>query len=190
MNVTQQHIPPGLAANELEIYWDAQKQDLFGLCGGHKYRFVDLPSEILSGLTQQMEQDEEAMQLFEKLGPKLTADRLFIYCKCNFGGFSFTADLRDGQTDRECWNCGCGGNCILEPITRGKVAMANGSLTRRELEVLRALCTPPYKIGAAIAHDLGISEHTLNRHKSRVFSKCDVLSIQELAVLATKMNLV
>lgn len=190
MEAIQQHIPPGLAANELEIYWDAEKQDLYAMYEGHKYGFAELPQEVTSGLTQIMLDDEEAMRLFERLGPELLADRLFIYAKCHFGGFSFTADLIDGTANKENWNCGCNGNCILQPISRGFAEVPNGTLTKREVEVLRALCTPPYKIGAAIAHDLGISEHTLNRHKRHVFDKCGVQSIQELAVLATKMNLV
>jgi DNA-binding CsgD family transcriptional regulator len=188
MEAIQNHIPPGLAANELEIYWDANKQDLFGLHEGRKHQFAELPQHILGLVAEIMHADEEALRIFESHGPKLLADRLFSYAKCNFGGFSFTADLQNNVADKESWNCGCNGNCILQPITRGFAHTVNGTLTKRELEVLRALCSPPYKIGAAIAYDLGISEHTLNTHKRSIFEKCAVQSIQELAVLATKNN--
>lgn len=190
MNAIQKHIPPGLAATETEIYWDADANDLFALSNGVKYRFTELPTRVLDELSEHLNKDEEALKIFEEVGLKLLRDRLYLWCKCNFGGFSFTPDLHAGRASKECWNCGCAGNCILEPINRGKVAMANGNLTRRELQVLRTLCRPPFKIGAAVADELQISEHTLNRHKSRIFHKCNVQSIQELAVLATKMDLV
>jgi DNA-binding CsgD family transcriptional regulator len=187
--ISQKHIPPGLAANELEFYWDKDEQALFALLEGQKYAFGELPKGVLNDLADKMQEDEEAMRIFEAQGPKPILDRLFIYCKCNFGGFSFTAVYINGLLDKEHWNCQCNGNCLLEPVTRNKAYVPNGYLTQRELEVLRHLCRPPYKIGDAIAHDLEISENTLNRHKSRIFIKCGVSCIQELAVLATKMDL-
>lgn len=187
MEVLQQSIPPGLSANETEFYWDGEK--LMALHEGHNLPFYELPSGVISRLRGLMEADEEAMKIFEADGPKLWRDRLYVYVKCRFGGFSFEPDLTAQNVSGECWNCGCGGNCILQTVFRGKLEVAHGVLTRREIQVIRTLTKERYAIGEAVASELGISVSTLNKHKKRVFEKVGVSSIQELAVWTSKMNL-
>tara|TARA_R110002096_G_scaffold129211_4_gene277895 strand:+ start:1057 stop:1620 length:564 start_codon:yes stop_codon:yes gene_type:complete len=184
-----QKIPPGLSANELEIYWDHQKEELKALYSGHCYTFLNLPPEIIAQLFTLMDEDTEAMYLFESRGPKNPMDRLYTYCKCRFGGFSFEPDFVNGIAKSECWECSCNGNCILKPLMRGALEAPNGKLTAREIDVVKSLTTDDYKIGNAVASDLGICESTLNKHKQNIFSKVGVSSIQALAVWASKMNL-
>ena len=189
MSVLTQSLPPGLSKNELEVYWDHAKNELYALFEGHNYLFSELPSTIIAALMAIMEDDFEAMQIFEERGSKNPLDRLYTYCKCRFGGFSFEPDLANGIVKSECWDCLCSGNCLLKPLMRGTLEVDNGKLTAREIEVIRALTSDGYKIGDAVAYNLGIKASTLNKHKHNVFSKVGVASIQELAVWASKMNL-
>lgn len=190
MLIMNQSIPPGLSANELEIYWDQEQNELCGLFAGRKYQFENLPSKVIADLAFIMEEDHEAMSIIESYGPKPFMDRLHLYCKCRFGGFSWEPDLSaHGVVKSECWECNCGGNCILKPLMRGALKVENGSLTQREIDVIKHLTTSTYKIGDAVAHDMGIKPSTLNKHKKSIYEKVGVNSIQALAVWASKMNL-
>lgn len=190
MLLLDQKIPPGLSANELEIYWDHEKEDLFGLYSGRNYRFEELPSEVFKMLEDVMTSDSAAMQILEAKGPSNLRDRLYIYSKCAFGGFSFEPDLSShGISTSECWDCGCNGHCVLKPIMRGKLQVKNGFLTEREIDVIKKLTSSEYKIGDAVAAELGIRASTLNKHKRAIYQKIGVDSIQALSVWASKMDL-
>jgi DNA-binding CsgD family transcriptional regulator len=63
---------------------------------------------------------------------------------------------------------------LATPSGSGAAAPANGSLTGRELEVLRLVATG--KTNRAIATDLAISEKTVARHLSNIFTKLDLPS--------------
>ncbi len=189
MEVIDRKIPPGLSANELEIYWDFEKEQLMALLQGSLVQFNELPKAILNRLKFYMESDEPAMEIFEKYGPKLLSDRLFIYVKCNFGGFSWEPDFKDGIVKNECWSCKCNGDCILKPITKRVLKVSTGWLTEREIEVIKTVCGHGFPIGEAAADRLNISQSTLNKHKKSIFYKTGIQSIQELSVWATKMDL-
>lgn len=60
-------------------------------------------------------------------------------------------------------------------------------LTKREKQVLR--CVVDGKTNAEIGQDLGISEKTVEKHLEHVFSKLDVGSRVEAAVLAVRRSL-
>ncbi|MGA9532083.1 MAG: response regulator transcription factor, partial [Anaerolineales bacterium] len=61
------------------------------------------------------------------------------------------------------------------------------ALTKREKQVLR--CVVDGKTNAEIGQDLGISEKTVEKHLEHVFSKLDVSSRVEAAVLAVRHSL-
>ena len=189
MEVINRKIPPGLSANELEIYWDFEKEALMALLHGRLSEFSELPQSVLDRLTFYMEDDEHAMEIFEKLGPKQTNDRLYIYVKCKFGGFSWEPDFKNGTVKSECWQCKCNGQCILKPITKQVLEVKFGWLTEREINVIRTICSLDFPISEAAADRLNISHSTLNKHKKSVFLKTGISSIQELAVWAAKMDL-
>lgn len=189
MEVIDRKIPPGLSANELEFYWDFKNERLMALLQGKLIEFSELPPAILKRLLFFMENDEPAMEIFEKLGPKQAKDRLYIYVKCNFGGFSWEPDFHEGTIKSECWHCKCNGDCILKPITKQVLEVQHGWLTAREIDVIRVLCSKGYPISEAAADKLNISQSTLNKHKKSIFQKTSIQSIQELAVWATKMDL-
>lgn len=185
----ERKIPPGLSANELEFFWDFEKEQLMALLHGSLVEFSELPPSILKRLQFFMENDEEAMEIFEKYGPQQIKDRLFIYVKCKFGGFSWEPDIKEGIVKSECWQCKCNGDCILKPITRQVLKVRQGWLTEREIDVIRVLCSNGFPISEAAAHQLHISQSTLNKHKKSIFYKTGIQSIQELSVWATKMGL-
>lgn len=183
-------LPPGILDNELELLWDFQAEKLKAIFGGHLVNFEELPPSVHSKLQEAMEKDQEAMNILTKLGPKSMQERLWLYCKCKSGGYNRLPDLTtNGVLATEHWDCGCNGNCILHPLFRNKLEVPNGHLTSREIEVLKLLVSGDCPPGKAVADHLGISENTLRNHKSNIFEKLGISSVQELAGWAHKIGM-
>jgi ATP/maltotriose-dependent transcriptional regulator MalT len=67
-------------------------------------------------------------------------------------------------------------------------ASASGSLTGRELQVLRLLATG--KTNKAIARELGLSDKTIDRHLSNIFGKIDVATRAAATAFAYERKLI
>lgn len=189
MEVIERRIPPGLSANELEFFWDFKTERLMALLYGKLIDFGELPQSVIERLQVHLEEDELAMEIFERMGPKPLRDRLYIYVKCKFGGFSWEPDFHEGEAKAECWQCRCNGQCLLKPITKQVLEVKFGWLTEREIDVIRVVCSSAFPVSEAAADKLNISQSTLNKHKKSIFLKTGIQSVQELAVWATKMDL-
>lgn len=182
-----QTIPPGLAATELEFYFDKAHQELFALYEGVKYPFNELPTSGLQLLHRSYIADEEARKALEATGQSIQ-EQLYQYAKCRFGGFSFDPDLTDSEENSECWNCECShGECATMHIFRAQHPAPHGYLTTREIQVVKELGS--CQIGYVIASELSITEDTLNQHKSRIFKKVGVQSTSALLLWAQKQDL-
>ncbi|MFV1993944.1 MAG: response regulator transcription factor [Verrucomicrobiales bacterium] len=72
-------------------------------------------------------------------------------------------------------------------IEAGVVADRVGSLTPRELEVMRHVISG--KLNKQVADALGISEKTVKVHRGRVMSKLGVVSVADLVRLSQKANI-
>jgi DNA-binding NarL/FixJ family response regulator len=90
------------------------------------------------------------------LGDRETAELEFDAARRAFGDLGATPDL-----------------ARLEVLSRGSVARPDG-LSAREVEVLRSVAAG--KTNRAIAANLGISERTVDRHVSNIFTKLDISS--------------
>ena len=62
----------------------------------------------------------------------------------------------------------------IDALTRGEGSYRPEGLTRRELQVLRLVAAG--KTNKAIAAELFVSEKTVDRHMSNIFTKLDVPS--------------
>lgn len=178
-------VPAGLLDQGLEFFFE--EEELYATWQGRSWRFHELPHELLMRLSETMHEDKEAMHLLEQFGPKPLKDRLFLYFKCRCGGYDLKSDLLpDGSFSEESWNCKCNGNCVLAARFRNGAATKNGVLTKRELEVIRVLCSEPFPTLDLAAHKLCISRKTIDNHRQHIANKTGTRSIQELTVLATK----
>lgn len=182
-----QTLPPGLAATELEFFFDKKDQNLYALYEGVKYSFDELPQPALQALHQEYLQDEEARRLLEAQGLE-PLEQLYKYAKCRFGGFSYSPDLSQHGASSECWQCGCRPvDCSLRHLFRASYPVRHGHLTAREIHVIRALGS--CQIGYVVAQELNITQDTLNQHKGRIHKKVGVHSTTELLLWAQKEDL-
>ena len=76
----------------------------------------------------------------------------------------------------------------MEELSRTSTSQATGGLTGREVQVLRLVATG--KTNRTIAEDLFISEKTVARHLSNIFTKLGLSSRAEATAYAYKHDLV
>lgn len=182
-----QTLPPGLAATELEFFYDKAHEALFALYEGVKYRYEEMPDAAQEQLHRELVADEEARRALAAQGLS-PAEQLYQYAKCRFGGFSYAPDISEAGASSECWDCGCTpGQCPTQQLFRANHPVAHGHLTRREIEVIRALGS--CQIGYVLAMQLDITEDTLNQHKARIFKKTGHESTSALLLWAQKQDL-
>ncbi len=170
---------PGLMNNEIEIFFDKKADLLKAIVNGQVIAFNSLGKDYLKRLANLMQEDEEAMRIMHQAGVSLQEDQLYIYYKCGFGALNLKGDVTPNGLNPEMWDCGCSGHCCLKTHFN-KVRVVNGLLSDREVEVLQRLFE--FKPGKAIAAEMGITEDTLNKHKSNIFSKTGLKTLQELMV--------
>lgn len=182
MSTVDSKIPAGLICAGMEFFFT--EGDLYCTYEGSLKRFLELPPDKLEELHVIMLEDEDAMDILNRIGPSNKKDQLFLYYKCRCGGLDDQSDLIDGVLSSESWNCDCNGRCILQGHFHDGALTRNGFLTKRELEVTRVLAQPPYPTAIMAADMLDISPKTLENHKSSIFYKTGCKSIQELTALA------
>jgi len=163
-----QNLPAALTGTGTEIYF--YKDDLYAIYKHNAIPFNDWPHSLIKIIHNELIKDHEALKILEHQGLDRKIDQVWVYAKCRFGGFSSEADIEpSGKTNTEHWNCGCNGNCCLEPLFKHQIPVKNGHLTTREIEVLRQLAND--QPGKVISANLGICEVTLDKHKRSLFNK-------------------
>jgi DNA-binding NarL/FixJ family response regulator len=77
---------------------------------------------------------------------------------------------------------------VRELLSRAEGPKVAGGLTHREIEVLRLVATG--RTNRAIADELDISEKTVARHLSNIFTKLDISSRAAATAYAYQHNLI
>jgi DNA-binding CsgD family transcriptional regulator len=175
-------VPAGLIDQHCEIFLHPE-QGLKAIHNGNIIDFSDLPKNIKFILQVEMECQPEVLEVLENYGIPAD-DQLEVYAKCRYGNYNLHPDItEEGITQHEhCLNCS--GNCCLSPLYRGRIEVANGMLTQREIEVAVAIASADP--GKSIADRLGMCESTLHKHKHSIFQKTGYRSNVELAVWVTQ----
>lgn len=177
-------IPAGLIDDSTEFFF--LNSTLFVLYSGRTWEFDELPKQKVDQLYDLMIEDDQAMKLLKAFGPQNRQDQVYLYYKCRCGGLDSVGDISDTTINTENWQCGDNCQCILRPRFRAGVAVANGVLTKREMEVIRVICSEPFPTTYAAADHLNVQQKTLDNHKQSIFNKTGVHSMQELTSLSIK----
>lgn len=176
-------IPKALTDTSIELF--VQSGQLHAITEGKVYRWGEFPERVRMAIYKDLHDNPQALDLLQQLPPE---ERLRVYARCKFGGFNATPDIStNGDTEHEHWECNCKG-CPLSSVFRGVLRVDHGVLTQREIDVIK-LVAKGY-LGKQIADMLHITTNTLNSHKRSIFHKVGVRSSVELAIWATKFNLI
>lgn len=188
MEALMQHsqLPGGIIDSSTEVFSFNEK--LYAVHSGKTYEFFDLPSVAKQPFIDKLLEDDEALSLLQSYGVFDFDDQLSIYVKCLFGGFNNTPDYHHlNGFSKEHWDCKCETPCPLHSIARGRFKVANGYLTRREIELcVRISQGNPGKV---IASEMGISPVTLDQHKKKIFNKTGFQNSIEISVWVVQNNI-
>lgn len=177
-------IPAGILDNNVEFFHAAD--GLRAFVNGELLQWKSLPRRVIDMVRKDLERHPEAL---DRLAHLPADEQLQVYAKCKFGALGLDEpDLTScGQSNAEYWDCNCT-SCPLKPVLRNSLEVAHGTLTHRELEVLKLIAKGlPGKI---ICDQIDIAESTFNTHKSAIFRKVGIHNNVEIALWATKNNLI
>jgi len=181
------NLPAGLVDQDIEFFMHFG--ELKALHDGTVKDFNDIPKAAITALINEMEANTDVMATFLTYGIDLLDDQVYTYTKCMYGGFNSVPDIVNGKVgEHDNHNCGDDCQCVLRDIVKHMMPVANGHLTKRELDITRLL-THNY-LGKQIASELHISPYTVDKHKQNIFRKTGLTSNVELAVWATNNNVV
>lgn len=177
-------IPAGILDNHVEFF-DSPK-GLMAFVGGQALSWQAVPIGVKIMVRKDLEKHPEAL---DRLAHLPADAQLASYAKCKWGGLSQeNPDLMVcGTSYAEHWDCQCTG-CPLKLVLRGKIKVANGHLSEREIEIAQLIAQGFF--GKEICARLEIAESTFNTHKRHIFEKVGVTSGIELTNWANKIHLI
>jgi DNA-binding CsgD family transcriptional regulator len=153
-----------------------------------------VPFKYVEPLTRQrlmdeMEADHDAVSALDKLGIPFKDARLEKYVECNYGGFDDVADYdkKDGA-HHEYFDCGLRGSCPVEGKLCKRIKVENGSLTSREIEIIKLIGQD--KMDKEIADILDISLNTATTHRQNITRKMGGITKAGIAAFASQKGLI
>ncbi|MBC7418416.1 MAG: helix-turn-helix transcriptional regulator [Pedobacter sp.] len=182
-----QKLPPGLVDKALEFF--IHEHEIKCLYKGTVYAFCDFPAEVIEWVEADMVQNPKALKALADWDITDPNEQMRQYISCRFGGFDNRADIEENgkMIPAEYVDCGRRGSCAYEGKLCTSIQLANGILTKREIEVLRLL--GECKFDKEICDLLGITQDTLRNHKDNISQKAGIERKPALSILAHKLNL-
>jgi DNA-binding CsgD family transcriptional regulator len=147
--------------------------------------FTDVQRDMVKQL---LDKDLIAQASLNVLGIHNVDDRLQKFGTCNFGGFDSSADINDGKSLPEYFDCGMRGKCPVEGKLCKHIATENGILNHREIDVTKLIVRD--LADKQIADILHISENTVHTHRSNIQHKIGCNSKVGIGVWAIKKGIV
>lgn len=183
----RQLLPAGLLDNGVEFF--VAQNDIQCLHGGRTYVWADIPEWILERVAIDMLQHQEALNALVAWDLTQRDEMLKRYIICRFGGFDLEPDIdANGKIEHtEYFDCGRRGNCVHEGKLCATIKVANGFLTKQEINVLR--CVSQGKFNKEIADILSISEDTVSTHNQNIQRKLGVDNKLEMVSFAILKNI-
>lgn len=177
-------VPAGIIDNNIEFF--NTQRGLKAFIAGKILAWQAVPRKVKELVRKDLERHPEALDRLKLL----SADQqLLAYAKCKWGGLSQeNPDLMEcGTSYAEHWDCRCT-TCPLKAVLRGKLKVAHGHLSEREIEIAKLIAQGYF--GKEISAMLGITESTINSHKRHIFEKVGVTSSVELSIWANQIHLI
>jgi DNA-binding CsgD family transcriptional regulator len=184
----KQALPPGLMDDSVEFF--IYNHEIWCLYRGNKYTFVDFPEEVIETVDADMVSNPKAMKALCDWDITDQDERMRQYIACRFGGFDNSPDIcADGNIQpAEYVDCGRRGICDYEGKLCSSIVLPNGTLTKKEIEVLRHIGLG--LLDKEICEVLNIAQDTLRSHKDNLCSKSGTQRKAGLSILAYKYKLI
>lgn len=183
----KQSLPAGLTSKSIEFF--LHEHEVKCLYNGQAYTFNNFPAEVLDLVDKDMAENPKAIKALIDWDITDPNEQVRQYIACRFGGFDNTADINEDGTTQpsEYVECGRRGLCKYEGKLCTSIKVANGVLTKREIEVLK--CIAIGMLDKEICDQLCISQDTLRSHKDSISQKANVTRKAGLVALAYQLGL-
>ena len=185
MKSVNSNLPPGIGGG-IDIVMLHKQHYL--LQGGLKVHYSAWPKSFKDLLLQQIAMDPDAKAALADLKLTDPDDQIKQYVYCNYGGYDGYADYKNGEFTREYWECGNRGKCRYEGKLCKAVQCKHGSLTPREVEVLKGIASG--LLDKEVADKLNISKNTVHNHRASIGEKTGRYRRSELTAFAIHKNIV
>ncbi|MGJ1368215.1 response regulator transcription factor [Sphingobacterium spiritivorum] len=190
LTVINQNLPAGLDGKGVEFFFSQETKDIKCLHNGRTYIWEEIPQNILEIIADDMAANPEAVKALKDWNIHNAEEMLKQYTFCRFGGFDNEPDIdSDAQISyTEYFDCGMRGQCKYEGKICATIKVANGVLTKQELQVLKLVAEG--LLNKEIAERLNISEHTVNSHNQNIQQKGNFNRKFEMIAFAKDKNLI
>ena len=181
------NVPAGLIDANYEFF--EKDGDLFFLNRGQVSPFSDLELKYMEIIREDLEDHPRALKAMEKIGIIDPITQVKQWALCNFGDFDNKADLTaDGVIIREHVHCAKRGSCPFEGNICQPVLVENGTITAREIQVIRLIARD--LLDKQIADFMGISVKTVAVHIQHLEHKIGCHSKAGITAYAFRNNLI
>ncbi|WP_231489864.1 response regulator transcription factor [Pedobacter sp. Leaf170] len=155
---------------------------------GKTFTYEEFPQWIFDKISDDMLSNPEALKSLAKWENLSQEDYMRQYIYCRYGGLDTEPDISvEGELSyAEYFDCGLRGTCNYEGKLCCTIKVANGHLTKSEIEILKRI-DKSYKI---IADELFVSTDTVSGHIQNIMKKTELNNKVELAIFATKKGFV
>ncbi len=183
--------PGGLVDDNAEVFSDGKS--LKGIHEGKTKNFTELPEEIQLYFEGLYKNDKTETPECEDLhrnyfNCKTYREEIKQHTLCNYGGLDNQADYnKDGQPQKEYWNCGHRGTCKAELIVCKPDCILKYNLTLREVEIIKLLASG--KTDQETADKLGITLNTARTHERNIREKLGFNHRGEIIKFAFQNNI-
>ncbi len=185
--MSKQRIYAGMIDKGVEIWEDLETRILYCSHDMRQYRWPDFPANVIEIIKQDMLDNPKALTYLAQWPNLRVEDRIYRYILCSFGGLDKTPDISvDGKVHHsEYYECGFRGTCKFEGKLCWSIKVANGFLTRAEIEILKYI-----RLGdKQIASLLNKSPETISSHMQNIRSKTGEADKVNLAIFAIEKGI-
>lgn len=180
-------LPAGINCDNVEFF--AQDDQVFAFHAGKMLPLSDWPQWLKDAVMKDMEVHPKAVECLVDAGIVTDLEMIAQYVRCRYSALDNEADVIDGKLQgSEYVDCSLRGTCPYEGRLCELLKAPFGTLTHREIEVLRLI--PEGLLDKEIADRLGISVLTVGVYMKNLREKTGYKNKAELVRFAYEKNLI
>tara|TARA_R110002020_G_C16314529_1_gene774169 strand:- start:5557 stop:6150 length:594 start_codon:yes stop_codon:yes gene_type:complete len=179
-------LPAGISDKNIEFFTSDER--VLAFIAGEIVPSPQWPDFLKEIILADMEKNPKAVEAMVQANIVMTQEQIEQYIRCRYSALDDDADFIGGQLQEpEYTDCKLRGNCPYEGRLCELLKAPFGTLTQREIEVLRLI--PEGLLDKEIADQMGISTLTVGVYQKSLREKTGAKNKAELVRFAFQKNL-